>query len=769
MTKAVSFSLGLLFLFAVGSPLRAQNAAPPMTVPAGSASANNSALALAESKAIENQADTITLRQRIVEARATEARGDLQGAAKLYDSAYELTQQIGSGIDAETAQTVAGLVRVRLALAKQAQDNGDYLAAQEQIARVLKVAPHDPTAIEFKQKNDALLEATKGERPHPEVITEVTTVVANDKQQAATLVQDGKLLYEAGKFEESEIKLQQALKLDPDNQAAFYYLNLVKQAYYEREEHNRVTQAQDAMVRVQKEWVPKTGIGLPVPNPYATNEDIHTSPQREKIYDKLSRIRLDNISWQDGLPLSEVMSFLRDQSKARDPEGKGVNFLFNPNQEASDATVTDLGGGAGAPQQINPQTGLPQPAPTATGGAGETIDPSTITVKLSLSDVTLQEALDAIVLVSDHPIRYSVTDFGIVFSVKPAGPEPPELESRTFRVDPNTFYQGLQSVTTFTFGSANNTTGGSGGTSGGSSGGGNSGGNGSGNSVSGAIVPVVDIAGGGIGGGGGGGGRGGGGGGGGTTGVVGGGGGGGAGGGGGGGPLGGTGVSFLTTPGYMQSVSVAARDFFVAIGVNLAAPGRSIAFNDRLGLLFVRATPGELDAIERAIDALNKVAPQVHIKARFIEVSQDDSAALGFDWYLGQFNLGNSVVGQGGNAGSVTVPTSASSPDGVFPGYLFNGTTVPSGVQSLTAGLENSGPGIATITGILTQPNFQVVLHALEQRHGVETLAEPEVVTTSGRQTQMRATDIEFILTGFNFQAGNVGGGAVTGTGGGIP
>jgi Flp pilus assembly secretin CpaC len=43
-----------------------------------------------------------------------------------------------------------------------------------------------------------------------------------------------------------------------------------------------------------------------------------------------------------------------------------------------------------------------------------------------------------------------------------------------------------------------------------------------------------------------------------------------------------------------------------------------------------------------------------------------------------------------------------------------------------------------TITGILTDPNFRVVIHALEQRTGVETLAEPEVVTTSGRGIQAR-------------------------------
>ena len=64
----------------------------------------------------------------------------------------------------------------------------------------------------------------------------------------------------------------------------------------------------------------------------------------------------------------------------------------------------------------------------------------------------------------------------------------------------------------------------------------------------------------------------------------------------------------------------------------------------------------DLDTIENAIQALNQVAPQVHIKTRFIQVNQTDNAGLGFDWYLGQFNMGGgSVVGVGGNGGTYSV------------------------------------------------------------------------------------------------------------------
>ena len=52
--------------------------------------------------------------------------------------------------------------------------------------------------------------------------------------------------------------------------------------------------------------------------------------------------------------------------------------------------------------------------------------------------------------VADRPIKYSIEDYAIVFSLKAREATP--LYVRTFKVDPNTFYQGLQNVGAFSFG-----------------------------------------------------------------------------------------------------------------------------------------------------------------------------------------------------------------------------------------------------------------------------------------------------------------------------
>jgi type II secretory pathway component GspD/PulD (secretin) len=219
------------------------------------------------------------------------------------------------------------------------------------------------------------------------------------------------------------------------------------------------------------------------------------------------------------------------------------------------------------------------------------VDASSINVKLTLSDVRLADVLDAIVLVADHPIKYTVLDNGIVFSTR-NGSEFPLLETRTFKVDENVFFASLQKQT-----------------------------------------------------------------------------------------------------GLQTNISVAIQ-LLSNVGVELSPP-KSIFFNDRLGVLFVRATKQDLDTVEKAVQALNYGPPQIHIKARFIEVPDE------------------MVKGLGKNL----IPTD-----------------------------------VTNVTGVLAGPNLQLAIHALEQGKEVENLAEPEVTTTSGRQTQMRATEIITVITNFVFQ-----------------
>jgi general secretion pathway protein D len=251
---------------------------------------------------------------------------------------------------------------------------------------------------------------------------------------------------------------------------------------------------------------------------------------------------------------------------------------------------------------------------------------------------------------------------------------------------------------------------------------------------------------------------------------------GGGGGGFGGGGQGNQGIHGVTITNDMTFVQTEVRTFFTTMGVDLTVPGKSVFFNDREGSLIVRATLQDLDTIEAAVQVLNIAPPQVNIKAKFVEITQTDARALGFDWYLGNVLMNNGAMGfQAGTAPSFAGAPSAANPGGSFPGSIANGTSIPASATDglLTSGLRNqigtqnpvNTPTLATLTGILTDPQFRVVLHALDQRQGVDLLNESSVTTLSGRQTQIQVVDLQTIVTGTSLNQTATGGTAGTLTG----
>jgi len=58
---------------------------------------------------------------------------------------------------------------------------------------------------------------------------------------------------------------------------------------------------------------------------------------------------------------------------------------------------------------------------------------------------------------------------------------------------------------------------------------------------------------------------------------------------------------------------------------------------------------------------------------------------------------------------------------------------------------------VATLSGILTDPQFRVVMRMLQQRDGADLLSEASVTTLSGRQTQIQVVDLQTIVTGNSF------------------
>ena len=157
-------------------------------------------------------------------------------------------------------------------------------------------------------------------------------------------------------------------------------------------------------------------------------------------------------------------------------------------------------------------------------------------------------------------------------------------------------------------------------------------------------------------------------------------------------------------------VTEACRTLFSKAGVDWNSPeGKVILYNDHLGILFVKATEPDLTVVEHAIQLISAAPLQVHIKARFIEVPEGSLTGLIKDF-------------------DVTRP--------------WNQLTRQPSQHA----------------GILTSENFKTAWQTLEHLPGSIELAEPEVTTTSARQTQVKATKTVDIVTNFVFRQNSTNG-----------
>ena len=76
------------------------------------------------------------------------------------------------------------------------------------------------------------------------------------------------------------------------------------------------------------------------------------------------------------------------------------------------------------------------------------------------------------------------------------------------------------------------------------------------------------------------------------------------------------------------NISAMAESFFRTFGLEFKSPGKSVFYNNRLGVLFVRATLQDLDAIESVIRVLNSPPPQNPAAATNSSEANKDSGQL---------------------------------------------------------------------------------------------------------------------------------------------
>ncbi len=179
------------------------------------------------------------------------------------------------------------------------------------------------------------------------------------------------------------------------------------------------------------------------------------------------------------------------------------------------------------------------------------------------------------------------------------------------------------------------------------------------------------------------------------------------------------------------------------------------------GVLLVTNTPSELDKVEQLVQTMNKAPKQVKITTKFVEISQENNDELGFDWLISSVGLSNTVFASGGTRGNqggrngadFISPVNGTAVDGVPANPVQNAEYVVtnglrSGDQAVnrnsidailnnpnrTAQTANVAPGIASLTGLFSDGQVQMIMRGLAQKKGTDLMTAPSVTAKSGQK-----------------------------------
>ncbi|HEY0369020.1 MAG TPA: Amuc_1098 family type IV pilus outer membrane protein [Chthoniobacterales bacterium] len=608
------------------------------------------------------------------------ARGQVAMRAKDYAVAHEefrkavayLPDGAASGNGHEEA--VRGFCESGVKLAEVRVQQGKYNEA-ESLCREVLSSQYDP--------NNRAAEKLLASLTTPDHVNRTMgpKFIAN-VEQVRKLLSDADGYYNSGRYDLAFKKYEQVLNIDPYNTAARRGEEKLdnEKRHYGEEAYNET--------RARAVWEVEHGWERPV-RQYGTTTAPGADPTaREatgtaRISNKLNTIIIPHIELRDA-SIREAIDFLRGQAAANDPatEGrKGLDIVLRLNAI----------GGRGGPAAPAPSTPSDPLAPVAAGApepgavanpaavavpAAPTVSPQDARITITLNQIPLGEALRYIASQAD--LKVKVEPFAV--SIIPLSEQSQELVTKEYRVPPGFIQTSVNP------------------------------------NASVLNAPPTRVGGG----------------------------------------TGGTAKDTQESTGGQQLVRrEGAREYLEGQGVPFP-PGASANFLPQSSRLVVRNTPDNLELVDAIVEQANVSGPkQVEIEAKFVEIQQNNMKELGFDWLLGQFNIPGShrVFGGGGTSGLTTGPTAASgSPDypfappggapvGGFPltGGNRSGTGAISGnaIDTLLQGASAASglaPGIFALSGVFTDPQFQVVIRALNQKKGVDLLSAPRITTKSGQR-----------------------------------
>jgi len=155
-------------------------------------------------------------------------------------------------------------------------------------------------------------------------------------------------------------------------------------------------------------------------------------------------------------------------------------------------------------------------------------------------------------------------------------------------------------------------------------------------------------------------------------------------------------------------------------------PGSKIFLDQRTGTLIVKNTPANLVIIEDILKTLDVTPFQVQIQAKFVEITQSNLEELGLEWMVAKRSARNRNT-----LGSVRSSQQ----------IIYDASTLSKGLRFIEDDNETSIGDIFSISGILTNPEYNVILHALQQETDADVLSAPKITTVNNQQATIKIVE----------------------------
>ncbi len=171
-------------------------------------------------------------------------------------------------------------------------------------------------------------------------------------------------------------------------------------------------------------------------------------------------------------------------------------------------------------------------------------------------------------------------------------------------------------------------------------------------------------------------------------------------------------------------------------------PNSKIFLDPRTSTLIITNTIANHSLIEEVLKNLSRPPIQVQIEAKFVKIKEDDANELGLEFFLTK-----DFLSDGGDPNSLRILSDTTDPN-------YGQYSTDASKYGFTRGLRYSGynSSVFRLSGVLTEPQFSVILHALSQNKITDIISAPKITVINGQQGIIKnVTEViyplEFTLT----------------------